>query len=264
MCREGSENVIHSTAIIDASASIASDVEIGPYSIIGANVEIDSGTWIGPHVVISGPTTIGKNNKIFQFASLGEMPQDKKYKGEPTRLEIGDNNVIREYVTMNRGTVQGGGLTGVGNDNWIMAYVHIAHDCMVGNHTVLANSTSLAGHVIIDDYVITGGFSLIYQFCSLGAYSFTGFGAQVNKDVPPYVMVAGQMAKPFGINAEGLRRHNFSQESVLAIKKAYKLLYRSNLLLSEASEEIAELAQDNQELAPMLDFISKSQRGIIR
>jgi len=256
--------VIHSTAIIDGSASIARDVEIGPYSIIGADVAIDSGTWIGPHVVINGPTHIGKNNKIFQFASIGEMPQDKKYNGEPTRLEIGDGNVIREYVTINRGTAQDTGLTKVGNNNWIMAYVHIAHDCMLGNNIVMANATSLAGHVTIEDHVITGGYSLIYQFCSLGAYCFTGFGAHVNKDIPPYVTVAGQMAKPFGINAEGLRRNNFSSESVSAIKKAYKLLYRSNMMLSEASEKIAEMSQETPELAPMLDFIAKSQRGIIR
>jgi len=256
--------VIHSTAIVDASASIADDVEIGPYSIIGADVEIGSGTWVGPHVVINGPTTIGKNNKIFQFASLGEMPQDKKYDGEPTRLEIGDGNIIREYVTMNRGTVQDGGTTTIGNDNWIMAYVHIAHDCILGNDIIMANSTSLAGHVKIADHVITGGFSLIYQFCSLGAYSFTGFGAQVNKDVPPYVTVAGQLAKPFGINSEGLRRHEFSSESISAIKKAYKLLYRSNMMLSDASEKISEMSQEHPELTIMLDFIGKSQRGIIR
>ena len=216
--------MIHSTAVVDASASVAADVEIGPYSVIGADVEIDSGTWIGPHVVINGPTRIGKNNKIYQFSSLGEIPQDKKFDGEPTRLEIGDGNTIREYVTINRGTVQDRGATIVGNDNWIMAYVHIAHDCVIGNHTVMANATSLAGHVEVADYVITGGFSLIYQFCSLGAYSFTGFGAHVNKDVPPYVTVAGQMAKPHGINSEGLRRHEFSKEAVSAIKKAYKLL----------------------------------------
>ncbi len=256
--------MIHSTAIVDASAFIADDVEIGPYSIIGADVEIGSGTWVGPHVVINGPTTIGKNNKIFQFASLGEMPQDKKYDGEPTRLEIGDGNVIREYVTMNRGTVQDGGTTTIGDDNWIMAYVHIAHDCIIGNDIVMANSTSLAGHVKIDDHVITGGFSLIYQFCSLGAYSFTGFGAQVNKDVPPYVTVAGQLAKPFGINSEGMRRHEFSSESISAIKKAYKLLYRSNMMLSDASEKISEMSQEHPELTIMLDFIGKSQRGIIR
>ncbi|NOX27989.1 MAG: acyl-ACP--UDP-N-acetylglucosamine O-acyltransferase [Gammaproteobacteria bacterium] len=256
--------MIHSTAIVDASASIADDVEIGPYSIIGADVEIGSGTWVGPHVVINGPTTIGKNNKIFQFASLGEMPQDKKYDGEPTRLEIGDGNIIREYVTMNRGTVQDGGTTTIGNDNWIMAYVHIAHDCILGNDIIMANSTSLAGHVKIADHVITGGFSLIYQFCSLGAYSFTGFGAQVNKDVPPYVTVAGQLAKPFGINSEGLRRHEFSSESISAIKKAYKLLYRSNMMLSDASEKISEMSQEHPELTIMLDFIGKSQRGIIR
>jgi len=256
--------VIHSTAIVDASASIADDVEIGPYSIIGADVEIGSGTWVGPHVVINGPTTIGKNNKIFQFASLGEMPQDKKYDGEPTRLEIGDGNIIREYVTMNRGTVQDVGTTTIGNDNWIMAYVHIAHDCIIGNDIIMANSTSLAGHVRIDDHVITGGFSLIYQFCSLGAYSFTGFGAQVNKDVPPYVTVAGQLAKPFGINSEGMRRHKFSGESISAIKKAYKLLYRSNMMLSDASKKISEMSQEHPELTIMLDFIGKSQRGIIR
>lgn len=256
--------MIHSTAIVDASASIDDDVEIGPYSIIGADVEIGSGTWVGPHVVINGPTRIGKNNKIFQFASLGEMPQDKKYDGEPTRLEIGDGNVIREYVTMNRGTVQDGGVTSIGNDNWIMAYVHIAHDCILGNNIIMANSTSLAGHVRIDDHVITGGFSLVYQFCSLGAYSFTGFGAHVNKDVPPYVTVAGQLAKPFGINSEGLRRHEFSSESISAVKKAYKLLYRSNMMLSDASEKISEMSQEHPELSVMIDFIAKSQRGIIR
>lgn len=256
--------MIHSTAIVDTSASVASDVEIGPYSIVGANVTIDSGTWVGPHVVITGRTTIGKNNKIFQFASLGEIPQDKKYQGEPTRLEIGDNNVIREYVTMNLGTEQGGGVTKVGDDNWIMASVHIAHDCIVGNHTIMANATSLAGHVTIDDYVITGGFSLIYQFCSLGAYSFTGFGAHVNKDVPPYVTVAGQMAKPYGINAEGLRRHDFDKASVAAIKKAYRLLYRSNLTLAEACDQIKPLAEEYQDVARMLNFVSNSQRGIAR
>lgn len=256
--------MIHSTAVIDASASIAEDVEIGPYSVIGPNVSIDSGTWIGPHVVINGPTNIGKNNKIYQFSSLGEVPQDKKYDGEPTRLKIGDGNTIREYVTINRGTIQDRGATIIGNDNWIMAYVHIAHDCMIGNHTVMANATSLAGHVEIDDYVITGGFSLIYQFCSLGAYSFTGFGAHVNKDVPPYVTVAGQMAKPHGINSEGLRRHEFSKEAVSAIKKAYKLLYRSNLGVAQALEQITPLSEQYKELVPLCEFVRGSQRGIAR
>ena len=256
--------MIHSTAVIDASASIAEDVEIGPYSVIGPNVSIDSGTWIGPHVVINGPTHIGKNNKIYQFSSLGEVPQDKKYDGEPTRLKIGDGNTIREYVTINRGTIQDRGATIIGNDNWIMAYVHIAHDCMIGNHTVMANATSLAGHVEIDDYVITGGFSLIYQFCSLGAYSFTGFGAHVNKDVPPYVTVAGQMAKPHGINSEGLRRHEFSKEAVSAIKKAYKLLYRSNLGVAQALEQITPLSEQYKELVPLCEFVRGSQRGIAR
>ncbi len=256
--------MIHSTAVIDASASIAEDVEIGPYSVIGPNVSIDSGTWIGPHVVINGPTHIGKNNKIYQFSSLGEVPQDKKYDGEPTRLKIGDGNTIREYVTINRGTIQDRGATIIGNDNWIMAYVHIAHDCMIGNHTVMANATSLAGHVEIDDYVITGGFSLIYQFCSLGAYSFTGFGAHVNKDVPPYVTVAGQMAKPHGINSEGLRRHQFSKDAVSAIKKAYRLLYRSNLGAAEALEQIKPLSEQHKELIPLYEFVRDSQRGIAR
>lgn len=256
--------MIHSTAVVDASASVAADVEIGPYSVIGADVEIDSGTWIGPHVVINGPTRIGKNNKIYQFSSLGEIPQDKKFDGEPTRLEIGDGNTIREYVTINRGTVQDRGATIVGNDNWIMAYVHIAHDCVIGNHTVMANATSLAGHVEVADYVITGGFSLIYQFCSLGAYSFTGFGAHVNKDVPPYVTVAGQMAKPHGINSEGLRRHEFSKEAVSAIKKAYKLLYRSNLSVAESLEQIKPLAEEYKELVSLYEFVSNSQRGIAR
>ncbi len=256
--------MIHSTAIIDSAASIADDVEIGPYSVIGPGVEIDSGTWIGPHVVINGPTSIGKDNKIYQFSSLGEVPQDKKYDGEPTKLEIGDRNTIREYVTMNRGTIQDRGATIIGSDNWIMANVHIAHDCVIGNHTVMANATSLAGHVEVGDYVITGGFSLIYQFCSLGAYSFTGFGAHVNKDVPPYVTVAGQLAKPCGINSEGLRRHEFGKDNIAAIKRAYKTLYRSNLTLEEAKQQIQEMVAECEVLAPMLEFISNSQRGIAR
>lgn len=256
--------MIHPTAIIDPSAEIGSGVDIGAYSVIGANVSIGDDTWIGPHVVVNGPTRIGKNNKIFQFASLGEMPQDKKYRGEPTLLEIGDDNVIREYCTMNRGTVQGGGVTKVGNDNWIMASVHIAHDCIVGNHIVMANSTGLAGHVRVDDYVILGGFTLIYQFCSLGAYCFTAFGAAVNKDIPPYIMAAGQMAKPRGLNLEGLRRHGFSKESMTMLRQAYKILYRSNLTLNEAREKIAEMAQQCAELKPFVEFISASERGIIR
>ena len=198
--------MIDTRALIHPKAELASDVEVGPYTVIGPDVMIGEGSWIGPHVVINGPTRIGRHNKIFQFASVGEIPQDKKYGGEPTLLEIGDRNVIREFCTLNRGTAQGGGVTRIGSDNWIMAYVHIAHDCQIGNHTIFANNASLAGHVVIEDHVILGGFTQVHQFCALGAHCFTAFGSGIAKDVPPYVMVAGHPAEPHGLNVEGLRR----------------------------------------------------------
>jgi UDP-N-acetylglucosamine acyltransferase len=255
---------IHPTAIIDAKAELDSSVEVGPYSIIGPNVKIDAGTRIAGHVTISDHTIIGKNNQIFQYSSLGEAPQDKKFKGEPTLLEIGDNNTIREFCTFNRGTIQDKGTTKVGNDNWIMAYVHLAHDCVIGNHTILANNSSLAGHVDIHDYAILGGFTLIHQFCKVGAHVITAVGSVVFKDIPPYVTAAGYDAQPHGINAEGLKRRGFSAEAILEIKRAYKTLYRNKLTLEEAKIELATKVKDHQEIELLLDFLNISTRGIVR
>lgn len=251
-------------AIIDATAELADDVTVGPYSVIGPGVVIGPGTWIGPHVVINGPTRIGRDNKIFQFASIGEIPQDKKYRGEATLLEIGDRNVIREFCTLNRGTVQGGGITRIGSDNWIMAYVHIAHDCRIGDQTIFANNASLAGHVIIEDHVILGGFSQVHQFCKLGAHCFTAFGAGVAKDIPPYVTVAGHPAAPHGINSEGLRRHGFSSDTIAQLRRAYKIIYRSQLTIKDAIAQLKEMTGDCPQVAPLADFLEKSERGIIR
>jgi UDP-N-acetylglucosamine acyltransferase len=227
-------------------------------------VEIAAGTWIGPHVVVQGPTRIGPGNKIFQFASIGDMPQDKKYRGEQTLLEIGARNVIREFCTINRGTLQGGGVTRIGDDNWIMAYVHIAHDCIVGSHTIFANGASLAGHVRVDDHAALGGFTLVFQFCRLGAHCLCAFGSHIDKDVPPFVTVAGQMARPRGINAEGLRRRGFSAEAIATLRRAYRLVYRSSLTSSQAVERLRQLAQECTEVGLMAGFIEHSQRGIIR
>jgi len=256
--------MIDATAIIDTRAAVAQGVAIGPYSIIGPEVEIGEGTWIGPHVVINGPTWIGRNNRIYQFASLGDAPQDKKYKGEPTRLEIGDDNTIREYVTINRGTVQDQGVTRVGSGNWIMAYVHIAHDCQLGDDIIMANNASLAGHVHIGDHAILGGFSLVHQFCKIGKYAFLQFAAGVNRDVPPYVVAAGMPATPHSINSEGLRRRDFSAQQIATLKHAYRLLYRSGLRLEEAREQIAQLAQDHPEVAILAEFLADHRRSIIR
>lgn len=256
--------MIHPTALVDSKAKLAENVQIGPYSIIGPNVSIDSGTVIGPHVVIEGHTTIGKNNQIFQFSSLGAIPQDKKYRGEPTELIIGDGNTIRESCTFNLGSVQGGGVTRIGDDNWLMAYVHLAHDCVVGNHTIFANNASLAGHVTIGDWVILGGFSLIHQFCIIGDHAMTAFAAGVSKDVPPYVMAAGYRAGPASINLEGLKRRGFSEEGISAVKNAYKILYRQGLTYDEAKEQIITLAQTTPELEVFVQFFEKNQRSIIR
>ena len=255
---------IHHTAIIDPRAEIASDVTISPYVIIGANVKIDSGTWIGPHVVIEGPTTIGKDNKIFQFSSIGEEPQDKKYKGESTTLTIGDRNVIRESCTINRGTAQDIGTTSIGNDNWIMAYVHIAHDCVVGNNTIFANNATLAGHVTIHDYAILGGFTLVHQFCHIGEYSFTGMGTAIAKDLPPYVMAFGAPGIPRGINSEGLKRHGFSDDDRQQIKHAYKTLYRNSTPFGEAISVL--MKDENEKVQLLAKFCQRSlrARGIIR
>ncbi|HRD66923.1 MAG TPA: acyl-ACP--UDP-N-acetylglucosamine O-acyltransferase [Candidatus Competibacter sp.] len=257
--------MIDPRAAVDPSARLAPDVTVGPFSVIGPDVEIDAGTWIGPHVVIQGPTRIGRENRIFQFASLGEMPQDKKYGGEPTRLEIGDRNTIREFVTINRGTVQDAGITRLGDDNWIMAYVHIAHDCVVGDRTIFANGASLAGHVHIEDDVVLGGFALVYQFTRLGMHSFCGFACGVHRDVPPYVTVAGYRAEPYGINAEGLRRRGFLDEEIQAIRRAYKAIYRANLRLEEAVEKVRDMAVEWPRLQILADFLAApSRNGIVR
>lgn len=256
--------MIHSTAIIDPAARIAANVEIGPWTIIGADVEIGEGTWIGPHVVIQGPTKIGKENKIFQFSSIGEMPQDLKFKGERTYLEIGDRNTIREFCTFNRGTAQDKSLTRIGHDNLFMAYVHIAHDCVVGNHTIFSNNASLAGHVIVDDHVILGGFAGIFQFCHLGAHSFISANAVVVKDVPPYVKVAGFYAKPYGLNTVGLQRRGFSEQTALGLKRAYKTIYRKGLTVKQAIDELNEMSLECPEVKMFVDFVGASEHGIVR
>ena len=256
--------MIDPRAVIDPKAELAEGVSVGPYAVIGPDVQIGAGTTIGPHTVINGPTRIGRDNRIFQFASLGDAPQDKKYAGEPTRLEIGDGNTIREFVTINRGTVQDEGVTRIGDDNWIMAYVHIAHDCRIGNHTIFANNASLAGHVRVEDYVILGGFTLVHQFCALGVHSFTAFSTGIAKDVPPYVMVSGHSAQPHGLNTEGLKRRGFSPETIAKLKQAYKTLYRSKLTLQEAIEALRAQAADCAEVGVMVEFLERQTRGIVR
>jgi UDP-N-acetylglucosamine acyltransferase len=243
---------------------MAEDVEVGAYSIIGADVEIGKGTTIGPHVVVKGPTKIGEGNRILQFSSIGEDPQDKKYAGEPTKLEIGDRNLIRESCTINRGTVNGGGVTRIGSDNWIMAYVHVAHDCILGSHIILANGTTFAGHVTVEDYVILGGFTLVHQFVVLGKHCFTSINSVVLKDIPPYVMAAGQPATPHGLNTRGLERHGFPPESIQQIKQAYKILYKSNLLYNDAKAKIQEMSKNTKELQHFSQFLENSQRGVVR
>lgn len=255
---------IHPTAIIDVNSDLDSSVEVGAYSFIGAGVKVAANTRIASHVVLKGPTTIGKNNQIFQFCSLGEAPQDKKYNDEPTTLEIGDNNTIREFCTFNRGTIQDKSVTQIGNDNWIMAYVHIAHDCLIGNNTILANNSSLAGHVEIADFAILGGFTLIHQFCKVGAHVITAVGSVVFKDVPPYITAAGYDAAPHGINAEGLKRRGFSPASITEIKRAYKILYRNKLTLEEAKIELANMQANCSEIGLLTDFLKISTRGIVR
>ena len=260
--------MIDSHAVVDPAARLATDVTVGPFSVIGAEVEIGAGTWIGPHVVIQGPTRIGRDNRIYQFSSLGEIPQDKKYGGEPTRLEIGDRNTIREFVTINRGTVQDAGMTRLGDDNWIMACVHIAHDVQLGSHTILANYVGLAGHVQVQDWAIIGGQSGIHQFCRVGAHAMLGSNSAVNQDIPPYMLVDGNPGKPRSFNIEGLRRRGFSPDRIAAIKAMHKYLYRDGLSLEQARTAIAELAAEYPEAADdirgMLDFLAHSKRGIVR
>lgn len=256
--------MIHQTAIIDPSAKIADDVSIGPYSIIGANVEIGSGCWIGPHVVINGPSKIGKNNRFYQFSSIGEDPQDLKFSGETSFLEIGDNNTIRESVTISRGTADGGHVTRIGDHNLLMAYVHIAHDCQIGSHIIFANSASCAGHVTVGDHAILGGFTLVHQFSKIGEHSFTSMGAIINQDVPPYVIVASSYGKASGINKVGLKRRGYSDEVIRAIVNAYKLMIRSKKPREQVMAEAQELIDKYPEVRLMADFIMQSERGIIR
>ena len=255
---------IHPTALIHPAAKIGKNVSIGAYSIIGEYVEIGDATWIGPHVVITGHTRIGQENRIFQFCSIGEIPQDKKYAGEPTRLEIGNRNTIRESCTFNCGTVQDGGVTRMSNDNWIMAYVHVAHDCQIGSNTIIANSTQLGGHIIIGDWAILGGCTAVHQFVRIGAHSMTAAGTVLLLDMPPYVMASGNTAEPHGINSEGLKRRGFSPAAITAIRRAYKTLYKSGLKLDEAREMIASEVAAVPELKIISDFLHGQGRGIIR
>ncbi|MBI2752741.1 MAG: acyl-ACP--UDP-N-acetylglucosamine O-acyltransferase [Betaproteobacteria bacterium] len=256
--------MIHPTAIVRPGAQLAAGVSVGPYSVIGDQVIAGEGTWIGPHVVLEGRTRIGRNNRIFQFTSIGSPPQDKKYAGEDTAVEIGDGNTIREYVTINRGTALDAGVTRVGNDNWIMAYVHLAHDCQIGSHTIFANLSQLAGHVHIGDWAILGGNTIVHQFVKVGAHSFTGMGTYLDRDLPPFVKAAGNMAKPYGINSEGLRRRGFSAATIAALKRAYRTLYRSGLGADEVRSELQTQAAGCAEVRALLEFLDGSARGIVR
>ena len=256
--------MIHKSVIISETAKISDNVEIGPFSIIGDHVEIGEGTRINSHVVINGPTIIGSENHIYQFTSIGDDPQDKKYRGEPTRLKIGNRNTIREYCTISRGTTQDKSLTTIGDDNWIMAYVHIAHDCQVGNNIIFANSATLAGHVHVGDWAIFAGFTGAHQFCHIGAHSFIGMNSLTNKDIPAYTMASGQPVTPRGVNTEGLKRRNFSSEEINNIKNAYRILYRSELTLAQAISELEKLVENQPELLIFLESLKQSDRGIIR
>jgi UDP-N-acetylglucosamine acyltransferase len=256
--------LIDPTAIIHPAARLGAQVTVGPYSVIGEHVEIGDGTWIGPHVVISGHTRIGSENRIYQFSSIGEVPQDKKYAGEPTRLEIGDRNTIREFCTLNCGTAQDVGVTRLGNDNWIMAYVHLAHDCQVGSNTIFANNAQLAGHVQVGDWAILGGFTVVHQFVRIGAHSMTAMGTILLQDLPSYVTASGNPAEPHGINSEGLKRRGFSADGVAAIKRAYKTLYKSGLKFDEARAAILADATAQPELVPLAEFLTAPGRGVIR
>ncbi len=256
--------MIDPRAVIHPEARLAEDVRVGPFALIGAGVEIGPGTEIGSHTVVEGPTIIGAGNHIYPYASIGLAPQDKKYGGEPTRLVIGDGNTIREFCTLNRGTVQDRGETTIGSDNWIMAYVHIAHDCLIGDHTIFANNVTLAGHVTIGDWAILGGFSGIHQFCTVGPHAFLQYGTLIGTDVPPYVMVGGREPGPRGLNIEGLRRRGFDAERRAALKRAYRILYREGLRLEEAAEKIREMAADNPDVAVLARFLKEHTRSIIR
>ena len=256
--------MIHSTAIIDPTAKIAEDVSVGAYAVIGPGVEIDSGTQVGDHATIYGPTTIGRENQILQHSVLGGAPQDISYQGEPTRLVIGERNTIREYVSISRGSVHGGGITRVGDDNFIMAYAHIGHDCQVGNQNVITNSVSLAGHVIVGDKCNLGGFSLVHQFVRIGSFAFTSMGSAINRDVPPFVTVSGNYARSYGINKIGLRRNGFSTESIDAISRAYKLLVRRRVRRDNALRQLEPLMRNFEEVKLFVNFVQESSRGIVK
>lgn len=256
--------MIDSSARIDDKAELAGDVTVGPFSVIGADVKIGAGTVIGSHVVINGPTSIGKDNRIYQFSSIGEDPQDKKYAAEITRLEIGDRNTIREFTSMHRGTKQDKSLTKIGSDNLFMAYTHVAHDCVIGDHVIMANGASLAGHVHLSSHAILGGFSLVHQFTQIGQYSFAAMGSAITQDIPPFVMVGGKPTKPHGINSVGMERNNISPEDIRLIRKAYKIIYKMNLRLEDAIEQIELLAGDSKELSDMVSFLRNVRRGILR
>ena len=256
--------MIDSKAVVDISAEIADDVVVGPFTVVGPDVHIKSGTVIGPHVVIKGPTTIGYDNHIYQFSSIGENPQDKKYADEVTRLEIGDRNTIREYCTMHRGTKQDHALTQIGDDNLFMAYTHVAHDCLIGDHVIMANGASLAGHVHLDNHAILGGFTLVHQFSQIGQFSFSAMGSAITQDIPPYVMVGGRPTRPHGINSVGMERNGATPEAIRKIRKAYKILYKMNLKMEDAIEEMEDLAADCNELSNMVSFLRNVTRGILR
>jgi len=263
--RGGGELVlIDSTAIIDSKAELAEGVSVGPFSVIGADVKVGAGTVIGSHVVIKGPTNIGEQNRIYQFTSIGEDPQDKKYAAEITRLEIGDRNTIREYTSMHRGTKQDQSLTKIGSDNLFMAYTHVAHDCIIGDHVIMANGASLAGHVHLHSHAILGGFTLVHQFTQIGRYSFAAMGSAITQDIPPFVMVGGKPTRPHGINSVGMERNGISPEDIRLIRKAYKIIYKMNLRLEDAIEQMEDMAGDSKELSDMVSFLRNVSRGILR
>ena len=255
---------IHPTALVDERADLGDDVEVGPYTVIGPQVSIESGSVIGPHVVIAGRTRIGRDNRIFQFASIGDEPQDKKYSGEDTSLEIGRGNTIREMCTINRGTVQGGGATRIGDDNWLMACVHIAHDCQLGNHTIFANNSALAGHVTVGDWAILSGYSMVHQFCTIGSHALLSFGSHIKQSVPPYVVVSSEQSRPRGINIEGLRRRGFESQQIARLRRAYRILYRSGMQSDEIRDKLREMAAEGPEIVPLLEFLEHTERAFIR
>lgn len=256
--------MIHPTAIIDSDAELADDVSIGAYSVVGAGVKIAAGTVIGSHVVLKGPTSIGKFNRIYQFSSIGEDPQDKKYAAEVTRLEIGDRNIIREFTSLHRGTKQDHSVTHIGNDNLFMAYTHVAHDCVIGDHVIMANGASLAGHVRLNSHAILGGFTLVHQFTQIGQYSFAAMGSAITQDIPPFIMVGGKPTRPHGINSVGMERNGISAEDIRLIRKSYKLIYKMNLRLEDAIEQMEDMAGDSKQVSDMVSFLRNVTRGIMR